>query len=461
MAQAVVIARQGAAGEPALSAFVVAESVSGDSLLAHLREKLPRAMVPAWVHVLDDLPLTPTGKIDRRALAAIPRDELTGKSHRDPADECERRLIGVFEQLLEMRPVGPSDDFFDLGGHSLLAVRLLAAIRREMGCDIALSDLLRRPTVEGLASLVREAGEDHSRVASGSPLVPIQQGSRDPLFCVHPAGGVAYGFLALARSLGGDQPVVGLRARGLDGEGPPLLSVESMADHYLGAVQGVRRGRFHLAGWSLGGLVAFEMARRVVDRGETAPTLALIDIPAPRPGAYELPKSLRRRAGEISDLDLFGGPSADREDDALVLSVFAGEMYGRWFGGLDRWLDRLKDLAVESRRDAVLRHFGLDRLYPRESSSGSAEALLRVLRANVLAGVRYKPSSPYPGRVIVFSASERGRIDPTLGWGTLALGGATGHVIAGDHSTILAEPGVREMAAILRRQMDARGDISR
>ena len=149
-------------------------------------------------------------------------------------------------------------------------------------------------------------------------------------------------------------------------------------------------------------------------------------------------------------------------DDATVLSVFAGEMAEGWLGGVDRLIDRLQRLDLEARREAVLRHFQLDRLYPREASPERAESLLRVLRANVLAGVRYAPTGRYPGRVTVFRASERGWSDPTLGWKRLVADeGATGHVLPGNHATILAAPGVHRMAEILSAAMRIGWEVGR
>ena len=457
VAVAAAVIRPDGRGEPSLAAFVVGDagvSPSVEEVRRELKSRLPRHLVPASIVALDALPMTVGGKLDRRALRFLGGGGAVAESTpRPPADEVERTLVGLFEEVLGAGPVGVADDFFDLGGHSLLAVRLVARIEESTGRAVSLADLLGGPTVEELASRLR--GRSTSPRPSGSPLVAIQpRGPGRPFYCVHPAGGFASGFVELARALGSDRPFYGLRAAGIEAGEVPLRTVEAMAASYLDAITEVQPdGPLHLGGWSLGGLVAFEMARQAEASGRAVASLSLLDIPAPPPGDRRPPRVPPDLAAEVAAMGLFGAPAEDPGDDALALIPFAEEMGT----GLRAVVDRLARLDPEARRRAVLQHLRLDQLYGVVDDPEFVARLLGVVRANALAGLRYAPGGPIVGRLMVYRASDRGRllVDPALGWGRLAAGGASTHVVPGDHSSILAQPGVRALADRLLDELAA------
>ena len=250
-------------------------------LPAFLRDRLPAHMVPSAFVLLPALPLTASGKIDRRALPP-PETGPRGGPPRRAARLPGAALVRIWEDLLGVSPVGVTDDFFELGGHSLLAVRLMARIESRTGRRLALSELLHRPTVEGMAAALRQT--ETAAAASGSCRVEIRAGgSRPPLFWVHPVGGNVLCYYDLARHLGADRPVHAFRARGLeDGEEIPH-DVEAMAAEYCAEFLRVHpEGPCLLGGWSMGGLVAYEMAQRLRAAGREVALLALLDTRAPR-----------------------------------------------------------------------------------------------------------------------------------------------------------------------------------
>ncbi len=291
---AAVMAREDLSGSVGLVAYVVMDGSPSEAgaLRGFLQRLLPEFMVPSAFIALDALPLTPSGKVDRRALSSLEgaRPQV-GTPFVPPRTPLEKLLAGLWERVLQVGAVGVHDSFFELGGHSLLAVRLMAQIQEVTGRRLSVAALFEAPTVERLASLLRqEAG-------TWTPLVPIQRnGSRRPFFCVHPVGGNVLCYAELARELGPDQPFYGLEARGLTGEEEPCETIEAMASLYVAAVRAVQpEGPYLLGGWSMGGVIAFEMARQLQQRGEQVELLALIDSYAPRderdPG--EGPPSLR------------------------------------------------------------------------------------------------------------------------------------------------------------------------
>ena len=214
VADAVVVVREDVAGGRQLVGYYVTEggkNLSESELREFLLEKLPEYMAPATYVQLERMPLTPNGKIDRKALRAPGRDDATlEKTFLAPRDNLECELAQIWEEILETGPVGVRDNFFALGGHSLLAARLIARIKQKLDKKLPLTSLFHEATVEHLANLIRQ----QEGITSWSPLVNLQpRGSKPPLFCVHPVGGQVFCYADLARHLGQDRPFYGFQAQ--------------------------------------------------------------------------------------------------------------------------------------------------------------------------------------------------------------------------------------------------------
>ncbi|MEU9871315.1 amino acid adenylation domain-containing protein [Actinomadura sp. NPDC048021] len=284
VANVAVVAREEASGAKALVAYVIAPALASpedgtpesagerrptDGLREFVRARLPEYMVPAAFVRLDTFPVGPTGKLDRRAL---PAPDYAAAGGRDPRTPEEERLCGLVADVLGLDRVAADVSFFDLGGDSIAALKL-STRARQAGVELTPRDVFTHQTVEALA----RAGDPGDRIGF-EVLLPIRtRGSRPPVFFVHPAGGLAWPYLQFQRHLGPDQPVYGLQARAFTRSELPE-SVAEMAGDYLEQIRSVRpSGPYHLAGWSLGGLVAYEMAVRLQAEGETVGLLALID----------------------------------------------------------------------------------------------------------------------------------------------------------------------------------------
>jgi len=279
VSEALVSLREDATGEKQLVAYVVARGnrePDQAGLKAALKARLPDYMIPSHVEFLSALPLTPNGKVDRRAL---PKPTLTGAAASGevmpPRNLLELELIRLWRRLFQREDIGRQDNFFDLGGHSLLAARLATEIDKLLGCKLPIAALFQSPTVESLTRrLTRE-----NWAPPWSSLVPLQPlGAKPPLFFVHGVGGDVYGFLELAKLLPSDQPSYGIQAVGLDGKSARHVTVEDMAAHYVKEILSFQRdGPFYLAGYSMGGLIAFEIARQLHRLGQRVALLALLD----------------------------------------------------------------------------------------------------------------------------------------------------------------------------------------
>jgi len=269
-----------------LVAFVVAAEGASPrraSLRASVRRSLPEFMVPSTFVVVDDIPMTPNGKIDTAALARAEASSLVPKLSPAelPRDDVERTLAELWEEALGGGAVGLDDDFFERGGHSMLAATLFARQDRSLGRTLSIATLFEAPTVRALARFYRDGAEP----AASSVVVPIQEhGDLPPIFAVPGVFGNVLCYGKLAQALGPSQPLFGLQSVGLDGERAPLETIEEIASCYLREIRRMKaRGPYTLLGACFGATVAVEMARQLIARGEDVAFVGLLD-PSPLTG---------------------------------------------------------------------------------------------------------------------------------------------------------------------------------
>ncbi len=277
-------AQDDAAGQKALVAFVTVQpghALDEDTVRHRLSRTLPEYMVPARVLVLDALPLSSNGKVDRAALPKPGEPERT-RPYVPPTNETEQVIVDIWQRLLKRSRIGVTDDFFDVGGHSLQAMRVVDEINRALDVTIHLGTLLEDRNVKTLAARIRRQEQWSTRSrneVSWTTVVPIQpNGSLPPLICIAGAGGSPLGQRPLATALGPDQPFFGVQYRGADGQREPHTTIAEMAQEFLADIRRLQpHGPYYLAGFSAGGVVAQELARMLVAAGEQVPLLLLLD----------------------------------------------------------------------------------------------------------------------------------------------------------------------------------------
>ena len=234
-------------------------------------------MIPSAFVRMDAFPLTNNGKIDRRALPKPDSDSFVTKDYVAPQGEIEVALAGIWSDLLKIDQVGRHDNFFTLGGHSLLAVRMIHAIRSRLGFEFKLQTLFTSPTIFELTQKLLSGA--NSQDDEYGVLLPLKtQGSRPPLFCIHPGLGLSWQYMSFAKHLHPEQPLYGLQARGLDGKTPVAASMEEMTLDYIDHIRKIQpHGPYHLLGWSFGGTVAHNIAVELEKQGERVPLLVVMD----------------------------------------------------------------------------------------------------------------------------------------------------------------------------------------
>lgn len=432
----VVTAHEDSSGKHLVAYIIPRNSITinQQQLKDYLKEHLPNYMVPSALTILKTLPLTPNNKVDRLALPA-PERSLKPETFIIPRDSLELELTQIWEEVLNVRPIGVTDNFFDIGGHSLLAVRLMALIQQQFRRELPLSTLFQGGTIEQLATILR------SKTPSGpwSPLVGIQTaGSKPPLFCAHPIGGNVLGYIALGRYLSPDQPLYALQAPGVEGQRQPYTQIPELAAYYIGAMQALQPfGPYFLGGHSFGGLVAFEIAQQLQQQGQEIGLLVIMDTPAP-----------------------IYGQDTEPIDDARWL-VKRSQVLERFFGKkLSVDYAELQQLEPEAQFNYFLEKLRRVNLIPPDAGQQMIRRILEVQKASHQALINYVPQV-YPGKITFLRASEVLAEDsggvfaqsfrqPALGWGELTTEPIEIHKVPGDHITMLAEPHVRVLADKLK-----------
>jgi thioesterase domain-containing protein/aryl carrier-like protein len=349
VAQVVVTARVDVPGDRRLVGYVVpalggdgeatADGAAADGggsgltgvVRAYAASRLPEYMVPAVV-VVESLPLTPSGKVDRAALP-VPGYAAVSPGW-EPSTVREEIVCDAFAEVLGLDWIGPDSNFFELGGHSMLALSLVERLHAQ-GVEVSVRTVYEAPTVAGLVSRMDLPSMRDALVV----LLPIRaHGSKPPFFCVHPAGGLSWRYMPLSRYVPADYPLYGLQARGLDGAEQPSRSVRDMASDYIEQIRSVQRsGPYHLLGWSLGGHVAHEIAVQLQAVGERVAALIIMDAYPTGKGRNLSPLSEERGvAGRSSgntdsedsgrNLEPIGEPGMIPEEEMTLAAISEAEL---------------------------------------------------------------------------------------------------------------------------------------
>ncbi len=444
--QTLVMPREDVLGDRRIVAYIIANQEQVPPNKSELRDfllnNLPDYMVPAAFVFLDALPFYPSGKVDRSALPAPDISSLSSSNFVAPRNPTEEVLAGMWAQVLETKQIGIHDNFFELGGNSLLAVKLFAQIEQKFGFKLPLATLFTSSTVEALALMLNEEEKavdnqgfaplpSDKSIAPWSSLVAIQpNGSQPPLFCVHPLGGEILCYRDLALHLGSDQPVYGLQPQGLDGKQPLLNRIEDMAAQYIREIQTIQpNGPYYLGGYSLGGIIAYEMARQFQQQGQEVGILAMVDTGLS--GSMKRSPFLKRIFIHINNF-FQQGP------DYLRKKLVGWSKHGKYH-----------------LREKYMHLLGMEEPLP------SGDKYINIIEANLQALKEYTLSIPvYSGRITLLRTDDNSRdsqdiavgvqSDPLLGWGNLVTGGIDLHYIPGSHYTLFNEHHVRLLAEKLK-----------
>ncbi|WP_440113046.1 amino acid adenylation domain-containing protein [Paenibacillus sp. QZ-Y1] len=331
-------------------------------LYSFSKNRMPEYMIPGHWMFIDKMPLTTSGKIDRKALPqpdTSPVAELDD-AFQPPRNSCEHQLSDIWKQVLQVAAPGIRDSFFHLGGNSLLAIQLMARVEQAFDRKLPLSTILEHDTIERLAALLSQAPAEEPKPSS---LVALNaSGSRTPLYCIHPVGGSIVCYNAFPQALGAEWPVYAIQDKHLNGPmnydmtERSFSSIKDMAHQYIAQIRAVQpTGPYALLGWSFGGIVAHEMACQLEQAGEEVEMLMLLDarLRSHDEAAFELSENEWKEyfLQDLTGVQMIGDRSDERKKDwspddehlnhfyTLFKSNYRAmhEHVPQWFGGTLTW----------------------------------------------------------------------------------------------------------------------------
>lgn len=449
-------------------------------LSGHLAGHLPAYMIPGQIEVVDALPLTGNGKVDRGALRdLLPRrsDPAAAQAGEPPRDDLERRVAEVWTELLGHAEVGRTQDFYDAGGDSLLVARLVGRIRERLpeaaghDWDSLLARMLRDPTVAGLADTLRDTaggtgdGVPRPRRAALVPLAGTPDEASALRVLVHDGSGTLAPYRELTPALAGAGPLAGLELPDPAGylDADPRTLIETLAGAYVRGLLATPAARFEIVGYCLGGLLATEVARGLAEAGAEVSGLTVIScyrIP------YRIDDELVQEYATArvlgADPAAAGFPGSDpafaralgtvleRTPGVVPAGAFAA-LAGSPDPGLDEVGRRFAALADRSPDERLA---NLAAAVPGSPGTDHVAALMRVFRQSLAAVTRHE-TRPYAGDITFLRQSgkvhflPRLRADMTAYWRDICLGDLHVTDIAGDHFTCLRGPHAKPVADVL------------
>jgi amino acid adenylation domain-containing protein len=399
-----------------------------------LAARLPAPMMPSQIVLLDTLPLTGNGKLDRTALERLARPDARPAAA-EPETIVEKKVAAIFAELTGAVRVSRDDSFFALGGNSLAMVQLYHRLRQDLGGHFDVAELFRSPDLASVAAMVERTAPI---VAAGShALVELRRGSAPPLFVIPGVVAAPYYLGALAERLAPEQGLYSFAAPGLNG-GIALDTIESQAAYYLSALREIQPvGPYRLIGHSYGGYVAFEIARQLAEDGETVELLGLLDTLVV--------------ASRLTDF----------QRDEIAIEAIIRAFYALYEARLSEPYQQLSRRPLNEQLEIVMRQLQEQRLV---SSSLLIDGVLQVFKANFHAMANYKPvryagtmfvvrsEGGFPQEMFRYETGEALR-DPALGWSRYCAGIRV-LPIAGDHLQMMNPPNVDQLADLLQREID-------
>ena len=439
----VVIVREDTPGDKKLVAYIVKkENQETDipELRTYLKTKIPDYMVPSAFVFIDKFPLTPNGKIDRKVLPS-PQESAPqeAKAYLEPQTDLQKRLADIWCEVLKSKRIGIDENFFEIGGHSMLAVTLMVKVEKEIGVRLPLASLFDHGTIQDMAILL----EKETGAIKWSSLVPIRsKGTKRPLYLVHGAGLNLLLYTTIVSHLDPDQPVYGLQAKGLDGVDEPIDTIEGIAAYYNSEIMAVdNSGSYALAGFSMGGQIAYEMARQLVEAGKKVSLLGVFDTVSDNASDMHIPISKRY----LLRVDRF------LRQFIWVTGTFLKKPANEKMQFVELKWKSLKQKITKD--DYKVKPVGVSL----GNQSELPKFLHKVHRANWVAMEKYV-LPPYPGKLTLFRAMHQTFYiqDPVnYGWDKFVKEMVIHH-IPGEHSTIFAPPYDNIFAQALQKALDER-----
>ncbi len=460
--EAVVLVREDNLGDKYLCSYIVPEpgdfpgvkpSINSSELKEYLSRLVPDYMIPVFYVELEKIPLTPSGKINRKALP-VPEPEAAAK-YTPPRDDLETKLVEIWSEVLfiDKEKIGIEDNFFHLGGHSLKATTLASQIHQVFGVRVPLIEIFKNTTINELARYMRsvdESGEIARQLDDQLVLLRRAAGKAWHFFFIHDGSGEVEGYIEFCRHLAADFNCWGIRADRLEGYAPRQVSIEEVAATYIEKIKTIQpHGPYNLAGWSLGGTIAFEMVRQLEQMGNSIAFFALIDVVTPHSDLLKGMKNDFTLEAELNFIQHYLPDIQMKENFANVTDI-----HQLWTAVKD-YLET-ENVAPEAIRSVVTRYEALMVPDYHQLGVGALIEFMNIGRTFRNARAAYVPTHKIDTQVHYFGASVSARINNERDkWHDYCKKPMKVYTIDGDHFSIFKMPAVAGFSKLFAAVIDA------
>jgi nonribosomal peptide synthetase DhbF len=415
-------------GEKKLFAFVVKQKgshIDAGMIKAIIKDELPYYMIPNAIVFIEEIPINSHGKLLVKELPFDKNDLVSKEQKRYPESLLEYSLAAIWEEVLGLEGIGINEDFFDLGGHSIKVIEVVGKIRRSLKMSVPMSILFEYRTIETLADFL-----DKLKVEGDTEgvIVPLQRSKtiKPSLFLIHPGGGGAMCYMSLAKELKKEMNIYGIQSVGYDGDCEPLTEIHAMAERYVNEIRMLQpEGPYKLAGWSMGGTIAVEMARILEKMGQVCSFIGLIDA-HPFNGDHEV---------------------EGRKEPLIV-----------WAQSLGINMNAFEAMTTEEKLSVLLSKAKENELLPVTSEIEDVKRVIKIMASNNFACDHYHFQSPVKSDLTVFHCLEKDKdhfhdlVDPEE-WKIRTEGGITPVKIQGHHNNLMAQHNVTSLAEKLKQYL--------
>lgn len=414
--QALVVVRKNEAAESEILAYYVTldhKVVHAEDLRNYLKKHLPAYMIPSWFIPVEQFSLTSNGKVDRKHLPHPKMiNSFSNKQIVAPKNDLERKMLEIWKNILNISVISTEHNFFELGGHSFTSIQLIRQIEKVVGYSVPVSVIFQNPTISSLV----EALENNIPQIQSSTLIELRKSSNsNSIAFVHPIGGDIFCYANLVQLLHTDQSIYGCKAPGLDNEEPVLSSIHKMAKRYKDDLNAIQKSPEIIVGWSMGGIIGFEIGMQLFEEFGKAPLLIMIDS-----WSENIMSELMSEQEIVQQFIMDFLKSINASTSLITKKIQS--------------LSELYQLLQESKNEKNI------------IEMSQIETYFNIYKANLIALHQYNPQQKYPGQIVLLSASELQSNDDTHGWKIWSEKEIDVKTIVGDHYTVLQPPGIHQIA---------------
>jgi amino acid adenylation domain-containing protein len=457
--EAVVIDRQDEHGQKYLCAYFVYAGASSRpdkdlELKEYLSQHLPAYMVPSFYIRLDKIPLTPNGKIDKKNL---PGPEITTEEdYMAPRDEIERKLVEAWSEILKIKKeaISINSNFFEYGGHSLSASILTAKIEKELNVKVPLIKMFEKPTIMGLSEYMQKAEKNGKRIDDEN-LVLLKQGisEAEHIFFIHDVTGEVGAYIELCGYLNSEFNFWGIKAGGFENLMPRNITINGIAAEYIEKIKKIQaHGPYHIAGWSLGGLIAYEIVRQLEEKNESTGLLAIID-------SYTRKEDVSGKVSEFSiasELEFIRNLVEDKNEKEEISEELkkVKEYKEIWNRAVDYFGSHEKSREAISN---VIAEYNMQRVLPEIKQLSIRDKIyyINIIRSINNALLTYKPVRTIHSSIHFFKADGSKDNRSHVPWDYNTQENIIAYELPGDHFSILTAPDVKNIAIELDRAVNS------